>query len=878
MKLYQELLYVSCCGDVKIMENQQKQNRKISKSLAQRRRTAIALSVISSLILAGIGFEVVNNSNVPKQQTIESNAQATHAPLRILDDENEIAFNDLSSNDEVSIIQLLTRQKNQQATKIHELKNELEQTKARLRQLKTDILIRGGDKEVSYRQSIAQLEHQLKLAERETQHLKAEISARNRLIDTKRSEVEKLSRVFSETNSQLQENLRVVTSDYAEEKKNTDAALKQIQLELGLPQHEDSRMNNVNTVLSQVKNRIQELEALTKNSVSKDVVSETLSTQQVELEVAQATIATLLQQLKIAEQRSEVLQGELHDTTETVYTPDHSQKEEGNIRNQLFLARARTKDLEGQLLQARYAMLDAENRATELENQVAHHSLMANNSTVGHSNREVAFNHQNSRSSSPQGKAISNQQDRLIRDLEKNLQESDAKNRQLEETIQDLKRNDRAVDNRGNQGTVRSLQQHLSKAEERIKELEKELAIERQADTSRKFTHANQENRSELEAIVKNLKTKLAIAMANMESMQALHEEKLKEQEMKIASISSHQDFIPSIEFDPRSDEKLQEMQKVVTSLKQQLAAALHKNSFESSDDLPFYQERVKVLENAFKAQKKALQAAKTEISTLKETHNSKQGEFTDLETFYSTKLEVLLERNRNLEEQLEEAEDYLKMTQEQLIGDQQNNLSLENQIGAKNKQIKELEEELALLENGNSSLSINRRENEQRISANIERMAHALSDEKEKRLAAEKEIAMLRDEIAENSQQRNEEDSDLDFLFYDDDDYSTKYSEEKLKSDQLQTRLETVSRWAEKLQEELAAYESQNSEEVELDPSQLKAKVAYLSTRLNQEKSKQTNAEEKLEEVMLTFNELKDRNVMLERKVREAGLWNARG
>lgn len=243
-----------------------KRKQKPRKSLAKRRKTAIALSVISIGILASIGYEVVTNLD---DQKIYSAPQQTKAPsLRILNEEkleNSVYIPEkrLLSNgldEEVSIFQQLTKQRKLQAQKIKDLEAELKEAKARILQLKTDILIKGSKKEKYYAEELKVLQEKLATSETTNTHLKTEIAARDKVIAGKRKEIESLSQLFTETHSKLENQLHSRETQIEEERSKSEALFAELKEELHLTEQEMQQSDAIREALAATIKRVAELE------------------------------------------------------------------------------------------------------------------------------------------------------------------------------------------------------------------------------------------------------------------------------------------------------------------------------------------------------------------------------------------------------------------------------------------------------------------------------------------------------------------------------------------------------------------------------------------------------------------------------------------
>jgi len=429
--------------------------QKDNTSMAKRRKTAIALGAISTIILTSVAFEVVSGDFWHKEEKTITQTSARSPELKILSDLDDdiIAYNDFHvemGDDEISVIQFLTRQKNLQTKKIQELKNQLFETQARLQQLKTDILIHGGQKEQTYQEKIIKLDEQLAHANTTFNTLKAEISARDHVIEGKRDQLENLSKIFTETNAKLQKQLEQNDSNF-------NAELEQ--------------------EIAQSNNHILELEKLVDEVNGKSIQSATkaknlaiaLHEKQSELEESQEQIMSLIALMEQTERSSTGIRDQLAIAMADTNDRTNITNDIASLRSRLINEEKRANDLEQKLNIALGNYKTEQQKATELEQKLAQLK-----------ETEVP----------EKGSSRTNMsQYRLIKDLEKNLAQLERKNKELEMALQKT-RSDKSTalpTQERHNAPNKNLQDELSSIDEtfykeRINDLEKTIENHKQSN------------------------------------------------------------------------------------------------------------------------------------------------------------------------------------------------------------------------------------------------------------------------------------------------------------------------------------------------------------------------------------------------------------
>lgn len=792
-----------------------KQNKR--SSLVKRRNTAITLSVISSVILAGIGYEIVTSlKDVPAHPSSQTQAKS---PLRILaDEDNDIALSsyspqhaDLDFEEEVNIIQQLTKHKNLQSKKIRELKEDLEEARARIVQLKTDILIKGGEKEQFYRDQIDEFNRQLSNFEQENTNLQAEVAVRDKLIESKRLELERLSKIFTDTHEQLQNELSDRESEIENQMTKTDKIFQELREELALTDSEIHTPEDVRDALRETKRRISELESIIESASNSSLeandqteeIADQLLASQIELAEARQTIQNLVVEVESQEVKNKILEESVERLLTTqgtvAYAPEHYEIAQRTIIQ-------KQQELESVERRLQKALMDYTNertRADELSQKLAKlESSPLNQNTTSHI-AMASYNQHNSGNYS----GVVRQQDRLIRDLQRSLKNVERRNKELEQLLAENKNN---VQPYTNSETITKLERELFNSNEKVRELESDL---QELILQRNSQYANNDASNN--------------ASSNDEEFEAL--------------LTERNNLLNQV-YEYRSN--IQEQQNTINRLQKNLDEQLASNQQQSlhHDNLEInrLKSQVSVLERALAQTEEKLEEA---ASRSVDSSGNSSG-LVEMEEFYETKLTQLAMTNQILEEQLEEAEEYIKLTQQQLRDAQ-------NQVKSQQKFASRV----------GSSPSSDSNES-------VKQIAAQLQTEKKLREDLEKELTQLRARFhqippqqtsyasRDNENVLKEQVKELQFL----------YKEEKSRSSQLESQLEALSRMTTNLQNELKAHEtSYQQNEVAATPSRLRAKISYLTTRLAQEKSKLMNSEEKLQEMLHTMNEMKERNKHLE-------------
>lgn len=199
--------------------------------LVKRKNLANGLIATAAVSLMVIIYSIATRSE-SKDHLVNSEEVAGDT-LRLLADEDElIAMSSplshpagiASADQEMDLIKEITKQKHVQADKIRELKEELADAKARILQLKTDLLVKGGQVEQYYKDKIDKFNTRLSNIEKQNNNLQTEVAARDVLIESKREEIENLRQLFVEAYEQLQ---REHTEEFSNHLVRTQAELEE---------------------------------------------------------------------------------------------------------------------------------------------------------------------------------------------------------------------------------------------------------------------------------------------------------------------------------------------------------------------------------------------------------------------------------------------------------------------------------------------------------------------------------------------------------------------------------------------------------------------------------------------------------------------------
>lgn len=789
--------------------SEKKANNKSKRTLSKRGKTAIALSLVSSAILASIGFEVILNNNYVA--THQSNPSIPNSELALvaLDDEQIYSsFKHENQQDDITIIEFLTRQNALKGQKIAALTEELDETKSRLMQLKTDILIRGGDKEKHYKTRIFDLEEQLVKADTGIQHLQAELAARNRLIDTKRSELDTLSKTFNETNDILEKSLTELEVTLKEEQKLTQTLnAENIALRTELEQidavfeNEREAINKLIAAFSESHSIDLKKSAPTEESLA-DIfheISSHLSDLEDKLYAAEESGA------HASEQKLLIAMSEQNSLKEVIHQLEVEMEKYKTLYNQAI-----TKNVDSESEKHRNAL-------SFLERKLSSSDETSNIRPIENNNSNRRFHNTRSLSTS--------QQEKLIKDLERSLAAVEKENKELQK--QYYNRSHATIttsDSDMHQDLANKLQEQLDAAEMRAFQLEQALASAKNNNQSdeianlkvelenskealektkqhlnsmdvdyvtlqKKFTEEKDKNNNLLKQIASN--TDIPIRQNSMSEtgtvLSALKNRNMHLEEM----LSQSTEEVSSLrEIQLQLQKELSQLQAQSTSKGRVPSIAGNQMSGSDSD----YQDRITLLEEALEIQKETLLAAQEELLRIEDEKESFDKNYQEMEVYFNGKIQELAQKNKSLEETL--------IANQELVREQSNHIA--EDLGV-NYDIEALKEQLA-------EAWLKYDEEHEHANALNEKLETAISRAE----ALEEEVTAI--------------------------------SATKNASPATETAMNDV------------AYE------------RLKSKISYLTSRLSQAKSKVKNSESRLKEMSVSQKEMLQRNKALEERLNSVG------
>lgn len=519
-----------------------------------KRNTAITLSVVSSIILASIGFEIISNGN----NTLHSreNSQVGRRQLRLTSDyEDEIALTDNTQNatdEDTRILQYLNRQKDQKAKKIQELTQELNETKERLQDLKKNIVIRGGEKEQEYQKKIENLETQLKDTEAESEKLKANLAEREALIENKRVELENLSKIFTQTHSDLEKKLQDAEIKIRDEQKEIDLFIMQIQEKMSVNAHDSVKFDNLEQLLHKLNEHISGLQAQVDEASNNAEIEKSrandlqaaIDAMHKNYEESQTKINSLEEQYNDADQKSQDLLNQLQVSQKSTSKMANDIAEMKKLKKLLADQESKTKDLEAQLSQTSGFYKIEQQRANDLEAALKKCSNTqcppSSTTTVNadyateeindledklriaeEKNRRlqefIELGQPNGAAHFKQCAILSSQQEKLIQDLEKNLSLLERRNKELEQQLAKIHQKEGP----SNESTIQELKMRLKQSNDRIEQLQGQIAAESATDIAPEYSK-NKTSRGE----------EKRQHFLNQESKQIIEELKHKQAEM----------------------------------------------------------------------------------------------------------------------------------------------------------------------------------------------------------------------------------------------------------------------------------------------------------------------------------------------------------
>jgi chromosome segregation ATPase len=800
---------------------QKKQSSSMNNfSRTKKNKSTLTLCAITAIFFACTGCEG-NQSPPPKKQppistlplsnnTPMPTTTKEHLPL-INDDPEEIGIADVntitSNPEEMSVIQFLNMQKQTQTKRIEVLKNELDETRARLDHIKNDIMIKGSTKEKQFNEKMQQLEQQVKDSSARILVLENALSERNNALEEKRVELENLSKTFSKTNNNLGQELEHAKASLAQELEQAKSTLAE----------ERAQYERERTQAAEIENQLKETNTII-NQLQEDLNSthsrlEKESTKARELEAA----------LEKTQQQYHLVMGE-HSILQTRH-----QEELGKSRELLAT-------LEN--TQHQYRVLSEQHPETE-----AH--LQRSLNTISHLEKDLENTHA-----------------RLAQEINKS-EELEAVAERTQQQYQMMTRD------------YSNLQARLEESTKKTIDL---------TNSQQMFTKSKDILESGLLSIIKDLESQLA------ENMRKTAELTNTQQQVTYDKSALEGQLLTTID---TLKGRLADEQQRAQDYQQQLAVAIENSRIE--------QQRANDLKQMVARQSQNNKELAMNLNEKQSTRNPQ--EIADLQKrlgdaeAYARELEASLEQVsengvsamqiHQLDKEIETHKESLIAAQLELLELSEDYAHLDEKYGTAQsemaKQITKLEaENIALaknLENAQQRLatakqetSASKDEQYKRLNATLDHVTASLEREKTKRQALENEIAdLLKKQEAASKALPNialaetiEEELQVHLQ-----DALAKYEEAQQENKRLQQKLESTALWASNLQNEVAAYETSTGNTAahyhkvngtgDNTPAKLKAKIAYLTTRLAQEKDRAQEALDKLQEAQAHLRDLQN-------------------
>ncbi len=751
--------------------------------LSKNYSSAIRLCTITALFFVCTGCE--SPQTPPKKREtppyVSSSAAPSRAPLPLLnDDPEDLALADESPTtqnaEDMSVIQFLNMQKKTQTKRIEALKNDLEETRARLDNIKNDIMIKGSTKEKQFNEKMAHLEERVKESSARIADLEQALSERNNALEEKRQELENLSITFSKNNNSLSKDLEQKKNELAQqreenEKIRSDAA------------QVESQLKETNNIINQLQNDLNSTHSRLEEETGRSrELQAALEKTQEQYQLVMAEHSALQTQIQQEAQKANAFAAMLENTKRDyqVLLGQHPQFE------------ARIQDSE-------YTI---QNLETDLKEIYTHLSQEKNRSS------ELATTAEKIQ-----------QQYRGLK------QENALLQARLDETAQ---KNIELMNG----------QQMFSKSKETleanllaiIKDLEGQLAdnMKKSAEltsTQYQLAHTKTSSESEYLATIESLKESLA--------REQHHSSELKQ----MVARQSQNNKELAMNFNEKQPKKQQEMADLQKRLSESeayaraLEASLEQVSENGISALQMHQ-----LDKEIEVHKESLISAQLELLELSEDYAQLDEKYGSAQKEMSKQIALLEEKNTQLAKNLQEAEQRLVRIQQS---------KTDTTAVASSEQYK-------------------------RMNTTLDHVTMSLEREKAKRQAIENELVELQNkyELSKKSMpsialaESNEEELQANLQ-----EALKKYEDVQLENKKLQKQLESTALWASNLQNEVSAYETSTGNTATFyhqangggdnTPAKLKAKIAYLTTRLAQEKDRAQEAMEKLQEAQKRLRDL---------------------
>lgn len=860
---------------LKNVRNHQTHERNLQKKSKNiKGKVFFAFSLATSLLATGFGLNYVSENDLGLKSPKEDSSVKS---LKFLQHNDEIAMVDTNQKLNVRSTSGNLNQEIDPYQRNIELEEELKETKNRLQQLKNDILIRGGNKEIYYKDFIDQLESNLQDAEEEIQLLRNELMDRTSLLQSKNSENEELSKRYLEENKELRRALENSFKEYEYDLDSSREALDNFMHEMKLTDDEKRSFEYIEESIDAIRGKILGLESELKETNAKleeerdRVKNLTASLTKYEEEnlKAQKHIDILSKQLKQENERYALLENGLNESVLKAYSSTKPLTDLDQVKIRLTGQEARASVLEKQLLVEIGQKKNAREQAIALENEL---NLYKNDK----------------KSSTPNSLT---EQEKIIRDLSHSLHESELRNLKLQQTLDDMKVKNDSPSNDDYKNLKYSINKKLQNAQNNIDEIEAEFA----GKTSSNYDdflieddttfEDSQIEKMKIDRATEQLNAEIEMLKKQNQEIKEAYEHTLKEKDQKIHELMKNQKnqseasknnvFQASLEqnqslhYQKIYETEIRNLKNELLKTKQDLHH-LQNNDIAYNEEFPI--NSIKMFENALNVQTEALLAAQEEI-----LRSRNEDDLNQKEIHYLSTIKQLTEKNRILEKEFAEAEDYLSLTRDQYADDQQKNLSLKNIMEEKDQKIAYLEQELASLESGDPTIYFNRLEDEKRLQGQLSKLNEALNKERNRRSSIENEVAILREELLKHQ---------FNFLAFESNNQigmpSQSSDDKESEIAELEERLLAMVKWNERLQDELAAHESERdfNSLVDMNPDlnptlikKMQTEIAYLTKRVEQEKEKYFTLEEKVKEMGVSYSEMQQRNNLMEKKIRQAGL-----
>lgn len=681
-----------------------------------------------------------------------------------------------SNPEEMSVIQFLNMQKQTQTKRIEVLKNELDETKARLDHIKNDLMIKGSTKEKMFNERMQNLEQRVKDSDAHIAALESALDERSKALEDKRQELENLSMTFSKTNNHLGETLERTKAALMQEIEQAKATLaaerEQFEKERAEAAEVERQLNETNSIINQLQSDL--------NTTHSRLEQESTKTREL-----QAALEKTQQQYQLAMEDQPVIAARLQTSQQQI---DQLQSELQNAQARLWEETTRAKDLEAtaEKVQQQYQLLLGDYHIAQA------HLKESTQKTLELTNSQQMFT--KSKDILESGLLS------IIKDLEGQLAENMQKTSELTNNQHQIATNKSALEGEL-LTTIDTLKNRLANEQQRAQDYQQQLAF------------ALENNRIEQQRA------------NDLKEMVARQSQNNKELAMNLNEKPSG-----------RSQQDTSDLQKRLADAEayaRELEASLEQISEDGVNALQIHQ-----LDREVEVHKESLLAAQRELLELSE-------DYTHLDMKYGDAQHEMAMQIHKLEEQ---------------------NIALEKSLASAQQRLAEIKQ--------TPPPPVNTANDEQykRMNATLDHVTASLEREKAKRQALENELAELhKKQEASSKAMPNialagtiEEELQANLQ-----DALTKYEAAQQENKRLQQQLESTALWASNLQNEVSAYETTTGNtgahyqkvngSSDNSPAKLKAKIAYLTTRLAQEKNRAQEAADKLQEAQTRLRDIQN-------------------